>query len=119
MRHVQARKLVALFLAVLIAAGMSLSVVRASAMAAQMAVMSGMEMPDHGGCPDCPGKADDNGMKAMTCSAVCVSPAIALLPLAAVLPHREKLVSAVASDLLLRGMNQPPDHGPPRTSDIA
>ncbi|UWU24252.1 hypothetical protein N2601_28960 (plasmid) [Rhizobium sp. CB3060] len=118
MRHVQARKLVALFLAVLVAAGMSLTVVRASAVAAQMATMSAIDMPDHGGCPDCPGKADDNGMKAIVCSTVCISPLIAPLPLAAVVPDGEKVVSAFVSDLLLHGRNQLPEPDPPRTSDI-
>ncbi|ACE91175.1 hypothetical conserved protein [Rhizobium etli CIAT 652] len=118
MRHLTARKLVALFLAVFVAVGMSLSVVQASSMAAQMAAMSGMEMEHHGGCPDCPGKAGDDGMKAMACSSVCATPILATLPAAVHMPAVRTLASFVARDPSLHGTALRPDPYPPRTSDI-
>lgn len=66
MKRWSARQLVTFLLAVFVAAGMVLSIAQASGMAARMATMSDMAMPDHGDCQGCldqPG----GGMKAMAC----------------------------------------------------
>jgi len=111
------RQLVTSFLAVFVAAGMSLSVAHASGMAARMAMMSDMVMSGHGDCPDCPDQPD-NGMKAMACANACAAPVVAPLPLAAVVPAGDKPISVAAPDLFLDGRSLPPDPAPPRTSDI-
>jgi hypothetical protein len=118
MKHRSARQLVTLLLAVFVAVGMGLSAAQASGMAARMATMSDMAMPDHGDCQDCPDQPGDGGIKAMACGNVCAAPVIAPLPTAAVIPDGEKPASVVAPDLSLDGRSLSPDPDPPRTSDI-
>lgn len=112
------RQLVILLLAVFVAAGMGLSVAQASGMAARMATMSDMAMPDHGDCQGCRDQPGDSGMKALACGNLCAAPVIAPLPLAAIVPAGEKAASVAAPDLFLDGRSLPPDPAPPRTSDI-
>ncbi|AUX78652.1 hypothetical protein [Sinorhizobium fredii] len=118
MKHRSVRQLVLVLLAVFVAAGMGLSVAQASDMAARMATMSDMAMPDHGDCQGCPDQPGDGGMKAMACGNICAAPVIAPLPLAAALPAGENLAFMAAPDLFLNGRTLPPDPDPPRTSDI-
>jgi hypothetical protein len=118
MKRWSARQVVTFLLAVFVAAGMGLSIAQASGMAARMATMSDMAMPDHGDCQGCPDQPGDGGMKAMACVNACAAPVIAPLPLAAVVPAGEKPTSVAAPDLFLDGRFLPPDPAPPRTSDI-
>lgn len=118
MRHRLARQFVALLLAALVAAGMGLSAAQASGMAAKMATISEMGMSVHGDCQDCPDGSADRGMKAMACGTVCAAPAVAPLPIAALVPTGEKATPFAVGDLPLNGRALPPDPDPPRTSDI-
>ncbi|OCP36077.1 hypothetical protein BC360_26005 [Ensifer sp. LC163] len=111
------RQLVTSLLAVFVAAGMSLSVAHASGMAARMATISDMAMPDHGDCQDCPEPPPDS-VKTMACGNVCAAPAVAPLPIAVLLPIGETVASFAAGGLLLSGRALLPDPDPPRTSDI-
>ncbi|NDK52784.1 hypothetical protein GYH37_26290 [Rhizobium laguerreae] len=118
MKRWSARKLVALFLAVFVAVGMSLSAAQATGMSAKMAMASGMTGPTHEGCPGCPAGGGDDGMKAMICGVVCAVPVAAVLPEAASLPAVKQPIVFTARDSLLHGMRASPDPYPPRTSDI-
>ncbi|MBY5333098.1 hypothetical protein HFO99_03860 [Rhizobium leguminosarum] len=117
MKRWSARKLVALFLAVFVAVGMSLSVAQTAGMSMKMAAASEMTGSMHDGCPDCPDGGDD-GMKAMVCSVVCTTPVLAVLPEGASVPVVEQLASFPISNSLVRGTSAPPDLHPPRTTDI-
>lgn len=119
MKRWSARQLVALFLAVFVTVGMSLSAVQASDMTAKMAMASDMGASSHGGCDGCPGGGNDDGMKAMPCATVCVAPVLAVLPqvVGMVLVQRpgSPIVARVA---LLDGRASPPDPHPPRPTSI-
>ncbi|MCS0463063.1 hypothetical protein [Rhizobium favelukesii] len=117
MKRLSARKLVALFLAVFVAVGMSLSVAQTTGMSMKMAMASGMTGSMQDGCPDCPDGGDD-GMKAMACGVVCTTPVLAVLPEGVSVPVVEQLASFPISSSLLRGTRAPPDLHPPRTTDI-
>ncbi|MFW8645464.1 hypothetical protein ACOJBO_37010 [Rhizobium beringeri] len=117
MKRWSARKLVALFLAVFVAVGMSLSIAQTTGMSMKMAMASVMTGSMHDGCPDCPDGGDD-GMKAMACSVVCTTPVLAVLPEGVSVPVVEQLASFPISNSLLRGTRAPPDLHPPRTTEI-
>ncbi|ETR79353.1 hypothetical protein X566_00115 [Afipia sp. P52-10] len=118
MERWSARKLVAMFLAVFVTVGMSLSAVQASGMSAQMAMASDMTGSAHDGCPGCPNGGGDDGMKAMVCGVVCAVPILAMLPEGASMPAAQKADSYPARDAFLHGRRAPPDPYPPRTTDI-
>ncbi|TQN59264.1 hypothetical protein FLX27_23120 [Agrobacterium tumefaciens] len=118
MKRWSARKLVAVFLAVSIAVGMSLSVAEATTMPVKMAMASDMTGSMHDGCPDCPKGSGDDGMKGMVCSVVCTTAILAMLPEGVSVPVVEQLASFLTLGLLLHGTLAPPDPHPPRTTDI-
>lgn len=118
MNRCSARKLVAMFLAVFVTVGMSLSAVQASGMSARMAMASDMAGSSHDGCQGCPTGSDD-GMKAMACGSICTAPALAVLPeQGASMPALQKPVPFAVRDPLRDGRLAPPDPHPPRTTDI-
>ncbi|MFF0950812.1 hypothetical protein ACFYE9_25030 [Rhizobium leguminosarum] len=114
MKRWSARKLIALFLAVFVAVGMSLSVAQTTGMSMKMAMASVTTGSMHDGCPDCP----DDDMKAMACSVVCTTPVLAVLPEGASVRVVGQIASFPTSNPLLRGTRAPPDLHPPRTTDI-
>ena len=114
MRHWSARQSLALFLAVFVTLGLSLSAVKASGMVAKMSTST--EMGASGDCHGC-GDGDMGKAKAMSCaSSVCASSIMAVLPQ----PLADALAEASAtfsrSYALLRGRASPPDPYPPRPS---
>jgi hypothetical protein len=118
MKTWSARQLIAIFLAVFVTMGMSLSAVQATDMTAKMAMASDMGGPGNDGCQGCPAGGDDSGMKAMTCTPICVAPVMAVLPYAEPVMLVHKPVSFIAQYPLLRGRTSPPDPYPPRSIDI-
>jgi hypothetical protein len=124
------KQILALLLAVLVTAGLSVSVVQANGMAVAMAMahdMNAAVMPDMGempamghagGCAACAKGAGDNGT-AMHCPLACTTPVLAVLPQepAVTTLLRTPHPSASPSPLLL-GRNALPDPSPPRPSDL-
>ncbi|OYX71159.1 MAG: hypothetical protein B7Y95_13545 [Rhizobiales bacterium 32-66-11] len=111
-----ARQLVALFLAVFVTAGTSLSAVQASDMTVKMAMASDVGGSGHDPCQGCP--AGDDGMKAISCAAICVAPVLAVLPEAEPVMLVHKTVSFITRYPLLHGKTSPPEPYPPRSIDI-
>lgn len=114
MRHSRPARIFALMLAVFVAFGTSMSVIRASDMAGEMASMSASGAADDGKCGDCGDQGP--GMKATGCSLVaCTSPALA------VLSQSQPMVRAHTRELpspeppLLVGWASSPDPHPPRS----
>jgi hypothetical protein len=110
------RQVLALMLGVLLALGMSLSAVQASDMALAMAATGGAGSDDcSSGCG-----GDDGGKdaKAMTCAAVCIPPAVAVLaPTPSVaFDHTANVQSE--PDSLLPDWASSPDPYPPRSIDL-
>jgi hypothetical protein len=102
-----------LVLALVLALGMSLSVVQGSLMAAEMAVAS--DGADHGagGCDGC-GGGDHQGMDAGACLAACGPAAQGLMPGELLtLPLASRTDFQIAR-LHLSGQFHCPDHGPPK-----
>ena len=118
MKRWSARKLVALFLAVFVTVGVSLSAVQATDMSVKMAMTTDMSSSTHDGCPGCPNGGNGHGMKAMMCSVVCAVPVVAVLPEGASTPAVEQPIFFTARGSLLHGTRAPPDPYPPRTTDI-
>ena len=117
MNHWSARQVFALFLAVFVTVGMSLSVVQATGMTVKMATASDMGASGHDGCQRCSTGGGD-GMKAMSCTTVCLAPVLAVLPQAAPVMLVHKPVSYAVRYLLLHGRTSPPDPYPPRPTSI-
>jgi hypothetical protein len=109
----------ALLLAVFVAVGMGLSVVRANDMAVKMVMMSDMGADGQDDCAHCLHLPDKAGAKVMLCATVCAQLAIALQHETP--PRVVALVAAIplASVAALHGRALQPDPHPPRTSDIA
>jgi hypothetical protein len=116
MKRWSARQLFAIFFAVLVTAGMSLSVVQASQMTSKMAMGSGVSLSGEDGCQDCP--SGGNGVPAKSCTATCVTPILSVLPEAAPVMLAPEPISFAARYPLLRGRTSSPDPYPPRTTDI-
>jgi len=118
MKRWSARQLVALFLTVFVTVGMSLSVVQASDMALKMSVGSGAAVgPDS--CHGCPPGSSDNGMKAMGCAAICVSPTLANLNQSSfAVPVRKPAQLLTMRYAALDGRPSAPDPYPPRPTNI-
>jgi hypothetical protein len=109
----------ALLLAVFVAVGMGLSVVRANDMAVKMAMMSDMGADGQDDCANCLHLPDKAGAKATFCGTVCAEPAIAHQHEAP--PRVVALIAPIylANVAALHGRALQPDPHPPRTSDIA
>lgn len=117
MQSWSARQILVLLLAVFVTTGMALSAIQASEMTAKMAVASDMGASGHDGCKSCPNGSGDNGVKAMTCGAVCVASVLAVLPQAAPVLAVPKPVAFVADCSHLHGRASSPDPYPPRSTD--
>jgi uncharacterized protein (DUF2237 family) len=107
-----------LFLAVFVAAGMSLSAAQATGTSMKMAMVSDMTGLMHNGCSGCPNGGGDDGMKAMVCSVVCTTPVLAVLPEGVSVPVVQQSVPFPVREPFLHGTRAPPDPYPPRTTDI-
>jgi hypothetical protein len=109
----------ALLLAVFVAVGMGLSVVRANDMAVKMAMMSDMGADGQDDCPNCLHLPEKDGAKATFCATVCAEPAVTQQHEAP--PRVVALVAAIrlVNVAALHGRALQPDPHPPRTSDIA
>lgn len=114
MKRWSLRQFLALFLAVFVTVGMSLSTVQASGMSAKMTMTSGMDVS---GCCGCPA-GGSGGMKAMSCASMCVAPVLAVFPQAAPLMLINRPASFTVLNPLLRGKAATPDPYPPRPIDI-
>jgi hypothetical protein len=114
MKPSSVRKIFAVLLAVLVTAGLSLSVAQASDMAAKMSMATEMAASGHSGCHACDG-GDAGNAKAATCAAVC-APFLATLPQAAPMAVAEMAtIAPLPEDELRRGTEPPPNRTPPRT----
>jgi hypothetical protein len=103
----------ALFAALVLALGMSLSVVQGDLMAAEMAVSADA---GHAGSSDCDGcGGSDHKTDAGMCLSVCGSVAHGLVPAELVVSPPASRASFRAVYLLLDGLSNSPDHGPPKT----
>jgi hypothetical protein len=119
MKRWSARQLVALFLTVFVTVGMSLSVVQASDMALKMSVGSGTAVGGHNSCHGCPPGSSDNGMKAMGCAAICVSPIVANVDQSSfAVPMRKPAPVLTVRHAALDGRPSAPDPYPPRPTNI-
>lgn len=118
LKHWSARHVIALFLGVFLALGMSMSAVQASEMAIQMAMSTDADTSGQGDCDGCGGSGDDS-TDAVTCSSVSTCAGMTAL-----LPGTDGLavfqiikqgtpVSDVAGDLAA-----PPDPYPPRSLNL-
>ena len=103
-------RLRALLLALLLALGMSLSLVQGSLMAAGMALSAGTAQPGPHGCDGC----GDGDLDAGTCLSVCGSAGHGLLPGDPVALPPAARASFGALYLVLGGRSQSPDPGPPK-----
>jgi hypothetical protein len=118
------RHLLALLIAVSVTAGLGMSPVQASTMAAKMAVAadmgaSGMDMPSHDGCSGCPDQRPDDG-KMTACPQACVAPSLAVLPGDPALAVASPVPSFAPLPIaFLHGRNAVPDPYPPRPFSFA
>ena len=98
--------------------GMGLSAVQASAMDIKMMDMaSSMAKSSDGGCKNCGGPGDPNGMAACASSG-CVGPVAVDSPSQLVLDMTSATIYHPYPDLSLLGLDSRPDPYPPRTSNI-
>lgn len=117
MTHRPVRQILALFLAVFVTVGMSLSAVQASDMAAKMTMSSDMSGSSDDGCQGCPAGGGDDGAMA-SCPPNCMAPVLALLP------HAPSVAGVFLSPLqpaaypVLSGRTAWPDPYPPKPSDL-
>jgi hypothetical protein len=112
MRRGSFRQFFVLMLGLLVAMGMSLSVVQASNMAAGM-TMSGETMSvgmDH--CASC--KVNPDGAKGMTCGATCVAPMNATVPQFDALLVELPVDRPVSHCPMLSGWTASPNPHPPK-----
>ncbi|RTL91474.1 hypothetical protein EJV44_19650 [Ancylobacter aquaticus] len=117
MRYWSLRRVLALLLAVLVTAGMNLSMAHASDVAAKRVATADVGVSAYDGCQGCP-NGGDHGMKAAACAALCATPVLAVLPQEAPAPALQRTVSFAVHSLLLHGMALPPDPYPPRPTYI-
>ena len=104
------RRVLTVLLAVLVTAGLNLSIARASDMAVKMSLTASGHCDDHPCDADHAGKA-----KAATCAAVC-APIFATLPQASSMAVAEMATLVpLPNDELGRGTLPPPNRRPPRT----
>ena len=101
-----------LLLPLVLALGMSLSVVQGSLMAAEMAVSAEAGHTESNDCEGsgCSNHKADAGM----CLSVCGSAAHGMLPAEPLAPSPASQASFQGVRLLLGGRSHSPDHGPPK-----
>lgn len=113
MRRAPFRQVYVLMLGLLVALGMSLSVVQASNMAAGMTMagqqMSGSGMGDCSSCKDGP-----SGAKIMVCDAACAAPLNATAPQFAALPIKLPVDHPRSQSPILSGWTTSPNPHPPK-----
>ena len=113
MRRAPFRQVYVLMLGLLLALGMSLSVVQASNMAAGMTMsgkqMSASGMGDCSSCKDIPG-----GGKIMVCDATCAAPVNATLPQFAALLIQLPAERPLSQSPILSGWTASPNPHPPK-----
>lgn len=120
MIHSSARRVLTLFLAVLVTLSLNLSAVQASSMSLQMATMpamSDMDSSKSGDCRKCSSKCDHAAM-ITACGTVCVAAAIATLPQNSPASFGLAQNAFLKCHWLLRGRTSPPDPYPPKYSYI-
>ena len=100
----------ALLLALLLALGMSLSLVQAGLMAAEMAFAADAAQPCPHGCDGC----DETDVDAGVCLSVCGAAAHGLLPGEPVALPSGARASFQGGYLILGGRSHSPDPGPPK-----
>lgn len=118
MSRLSARQILNLVLAVLVAAGLSVSVAWAANPPAKAAVMAmDMSPAAPGDCQHCP--ADRDGVKGMVfCDGMCPAPILAVAPqIAAAEPIKGQALSAPRQSPL-HGRTPPPEPYPPKPSRI-
>jgi hypothetical protein len=121
MSRLSARQILNLILAVLVTAGLSLSVVWADGSPAKARTAMGMEMgvAAFGYCHKCPSGGGD-AAKAVVCDgAMCSSPILAAAPQIAVTPHVQVRALFGLLQPPLHGRTPPPEPYPPKPSRIA
>jgi hypothetical protein len=113
MRRAPFRQVYVLMLGLLVALGMSLSVVQASHMAAGM-TMSGQQMSASGmgACGSC--KDGPGGAKVMICDAGCVATVNATVPQFAALLIKRPLDHLLSQSPVLSGWTTSPNPHPPK-----
>jgi hypothetical protein len=113
MKGCPGHRIPALLMALVIALGMSLSVVQGGLMAAEMAVSA---EAGHTGSSDCDGcGGSDHKADAGMCLSVCGSAAHGLVPAELLALPPASGASFQAVHLLFEGRSNSPDHGPPKT----
>lgn len=117
MRCWSLRWILVLLLAVLVTAGMNLSMVHASDVAAKRVVTADAGVSAYDGCQGCP-NGGDHGKKAAACAALCATPVVAVLPQEAPAMAVQRAVSFAMHSPLLHGMALPPAPYPPRPTYI-
>jgi hypothetical protein len=118
MSRLSARQILNLILAVLLTAGLSVSVGLAANPPAKAAAMAmDMSVAAHGDCQHCP--ADRDGVKVMVfCDGMCPAPILAVAPqIAAAEPIKGHVLSAPRQSPL-HGRTPPPEPYPPKPSSI-
>jgi hypothetical protein len=117
MAHWSARQILVFVLAVLVTAGLSLSVVQAATAmpeATHMSMMTGMSGSGDHGCKHC---GDTAGGKAMVCSPICATPLSVNLETESQ-PLIGQRQGFAALEHWLTGRSPPPDPYPPRPFHI-
>jgi hypothetical protein len=115
MKRIPLRQASILMHGLLLALGMSLSVVQASAMTADSAMtmstqqMSGSSMGDCGSCKDIPG-----GAKSMVCDAACAAAVVAIVPYIAVPVVQLPMDRPLFQSPMLSGWTASPNPPPPK-----
>lgn len=117
MKRWTVRQLFGVVLAIFVAAGLGLSVVQASHMAATMTMAVDKGVSGEDGCAGCPGGGSDS-MKMAVCASVCVAPLLAVLPQAAPMPGVQTPPSFPSRDLLLIGRTSAPELHPPKPAHL-
>lgn len=113
MRRAPFRQIYVLMLGLLVALGMSFSIVQASNMAAGMTMagqqVSGSGMGACGACKDGP-----TGAKVMVCDAACAAPANATVPQLTTLLVQKAVDPALSQSPILSGWTSSPNPHPPK-----
>lgn len=115
MKHWSSRQIIALFLGVFLALGMSLSAVQAGEMAVQMAMAGDVDMSGQGDCDGC----GDDSVDAVTCSPMLsCSGMAALLPAAGGLVATQTIKQVTPVSGVARDLTAPPDPYPPKSLNL-
>jgi hypothetical protein len=116
MSRLSARQILNLILAVLVTAGLSVSVARSADSPANAPVVMGMDMgvAAHKHCHGCP--AGDDRAKMIVCGAMCSSPILGVAPQIALKSQVHVRALFALPSQPLRGKTPPPEPYPPKPS---